>query len=82
VLGGRKPVAIAANDLSQPLRDDRTLFGRQFVGVRFVTRMLGKVLPQPRAIPLEAAESQMLVQSPHLLLRASDQILIAQLIET
>ena len=74
-------IAIALNDFTPPLSDDRTPFSSQFVGVGFVVRMVGKVLPQARPVPLEAAQSQMLVQAMQLPLGIGDQILIAQFVE-
>lgn len=68
-------------DFSPALGNDRALFSRQFVGVRCVVRVVGKVLSQARPVLLEAAQSQMLVQSAQLPLGISDQILIAQFIE-
>lgn len=42
--GGCVTVAIAANDFSPALRDGRALFRLQFVGIRFVVLVVGKIL--------------------------------------
>ena len=73
-------ISIAVDDLSAPLRDDRALIGGQFVGVCLIVRVFGEVLSQPWPVPLEAAQSQILVQSAHLPLGVADQIFIAQLV--
>ena len=75
-------IAIAVNDFPPALRDDRTLFGRHFVGVGFVVRMVGKVLSQARQILLEIAQFQIvIVRSTQLPFGISDQILVAQFVE-
>ena len=74
-------IAIAVNDFSPPLSNDRALFSRQFIRVRFVVRVVGKVPSQARPILLETAQSQMLIQAAQLPLGISDQILIAQFVE-
>lgn len=74
-------VTVTANDFPPPLRDHCSLFGREFIAVCFVVRMLGEVPPHKRPVFFETSKSKMLVQATQLLLGVADQILIAELVE-